>query len=63
MLVIWETQETVALYRVRGPGQVERLGTIQRPVVSISVSGDLRRVTVGTREYKGDAWMYKVKAR
>jgi tRNA A-37 threonylcarbamoyl transferase component Bud32 len=60
LLSIWETQETVTLYRVRGPGRSERLGTIPLPVTSFSVSKDLRRVAVVTHEYHGDAWMSRV---
>ncbi|MEP7326093.1 MAG: protein kinase [Gemmatimonadota bacterium] len=60
LLRLWESQETVTLYRVRGPGQVEKLGTIPRAVTSFGVSDDLHRATVVTREYHGDAWMSRV---
>jgi tRNA A-37 threonylcarbamoyl transferase component Bud32 len=60
LLSIWETQESVTLYRVRGPGRVERLGAIPRPVTSFSASSDLRRAVVVTKEYHGDAWMSRV---
>jgi dipeptidyl aminopeptidase/acylaminoacyl peptidase len=60
LLRIWDTQESVTLYRLRGPGQVERLGTIPRAVTSFSVSDDLRRATVVTHEYSGDAWLHRV---
>ena len=60
LLDIWETQETVTPYRVRGPGRSERLGTVPRPVTSFSASKDLRRAAVVTREYHGDAWMSRV---
>jgi hypothetical protein len=60
LLAIWETQETVTLFRVRGPGQSERLGTIPQPVTSLSVSRDLHRATVVTHEYHADAWMSRV---
>lgn len=60
LFLVWESQETVALYRLRGPGRVERLGTIPRPVTGLSVSDDLRRAVVQTREYHGDAWISKV---
>ena len=60
LLDIWETQETVTAFRVRGPGQSERLGTVPRPVTSFRVSRDLRRAAVVTREYHGDAWMSRV---
>jgi len=61
MLVqIRETQETVTLYRLRSPGQVERLGAIPRPVYGLTVSNDLKRAVIVTRDYHGDAWMYHV---
>jgi hypothetical protein len=61
MLVqIRETVETVTLYRLRGPGQLERLGAIPRPVERLSVSNDLKRASIVTRDYHGDAWMYHV---
>jgi hypothetical protein len=54
------TEQSVSLFRLRGPGQVEKLGTIPRPVSGVSVSRDLRRATVSTREYHGDVWLSKV---
>ncbi len=57
---LWGTEEAVTLYHVRGPGRAESLGTIPRPVDALTVSKDLRRVTVHTREYRGDAWMSTV---
>jgi hypothetical protein len=54
------TQESVALYRVRGPGAVEGLGTVARPVAIVTVSRDLQRATVLESDYHGDAWMQKV---
>jgi tRNA A-37 threonylcarbamoyl transferase component Bud32 len=60
LLQIEETVETVTLYRLRGPGQVERLGAIPRPVERLTVSNDLKRAVIVTRDYHGDAWMYHV---
>jgi tRNA A-37 threonylcarbamoyl transferase component Bud32 len=60
LLQVRETQETVALYRLRGPGKIERLGAIPRPVVRLTVSDDLKRAAIVTRDYHGDAWMYRV---
>ncbi len=60
LVEVAETFETVTLYHVRGPGQVERLGTIPRPVQRLSVSNDLKRAAIVTRDYHGDAWMYRV---
>ena len=60
LVEVAETFETVTLYHLRGPGQIERLGTIPRPVQRLSVSNDLKRAAVVTRDYHGDAWMYRV---
>ena len=57
---VWTGQETVALLRVTGPAQVERLGTVPHAARSISVSRDLKRATLGWGEYHGDAWLYRV---
>ncbi|MFI5209676.1 MAG: protein kinase, partial [Gemmatimonadales bacterium] len=65
LLANWETPETVTLYRVHGPGRLERLGTIPRavPVGNLIVSSDRRRVGIVTRESHGDAWMSRVAGR
>jgi hypothetical protein len=60
LLDILPTAETYALERLRGPGQVERLGTIPRPLAGLSVSRDLKRMAVVGREHHGDAWTMKV---
>jgi hypothetical protein len=60
VFLVWEAQEMAVLYHLTAPGQMRRLGAIPRPITTISVSDDLRRVTVGTRDYFGDAWMSRV---
>jgi hypothetical protein len=57
LAIVYETAERATLYRVRGPGRIERLGTIPRPVNSVSASRDARRVSVVTRDYRGDVWL------
>ena len=57
---VWTGQETVALLRLPGPGQVEHLGTVPHAAGNISVSRDLKRATLGWNEYHGDAWLYRV---
>ncbi len=54
------TNDTYTLQRVRGPGQVEQLGAILRPITGASVSRDLRRMSIITRERHGDAWSMRV---
>lgn len=61
MMVAWESTEIGAVYLVRGPGRVERLGAI--PMIGwtgFSVSRDGRRVAVTTRKYQGDVWLARV---
>ena len=60
LAIIWDAEEAASVYRVRGPGQVEKLGRIPHPVRAFSVSGDLARATMSWREYHGDAWLYRV---
>jgi hypothetical protein len=57
LLRVMETPETVTLYRVRGPGRVERLGAIPRPADDVSVSLDGRHVTVRTLDFRGDVFL------
>ena len=54
------TQESVELLQVRGPGDVRRLGLVARPSSLVNVSGDLKRVLVVERAYRGDAWMSRI---
>jgi hypothetical protein len=60
LFTVFGTEESVTLYRVTGPGRVERLGTVPRPVAAITVSKDGRRATVLARDYHGDAWLSKL---
>jgi hypothetical protein len=55
-----QTQESFALYRLRAPGRLERLGVIPRPIAGLSVSRDLRHAVVKVQDYHGDAWMHRV---
>jgi len=57
---VWTGQETVVPMRLRGPGQVQRLGTIPHPAGVLSVSRDLGRAVLGWRDYAGDAYLYRV---
>lgn len=61
-ILLWveEPAKIYTVYRVRGPGQKERLGTIPRRIELLSVSNDLRRAAIVTRDYHGDAWMSTV---
>jgi hypothetical protein len=54
------TQDSWELLAIDAPGQVTSLGTIGRPIASLSVSDDLRRATVMVRDYRADAWLNRV---
>ena len=60
VLMLQATGDSYELLRVRGPGQVERLGAIPRPAISVSVSRDLRRVVVTGLDERADAWTMRV---
>jgi hypothetical protein len=60
LFTVFLTEQSATLIHLRGPGQVERLGSIPRPVEGVSASRDLRRVTVNASDYHGDVWLSKV---
>ncbi len=58
--VPWSSAFSASVVQVSGPGQTKSLGALQHISNQFSVSGDLSRATVGWRDYRGDAWMYRV---
>ena len=56
----WDTPESAVLYRVSGPGRLDRLGAVTRPIAGISVSSDLERIAVLESNYHGDAFMSRI---
>jgi hypothetical protein len=59
---VWLGQQSVSLFRVREPGRMESIGKIPHVASLASFSMDLKRATLGWRDYRGDAWMYRVVA-
>jgi len=57
---VWSSIDAAALRRLTGPGQMSAIGTLGHVANGISVSKDLARATIMWREYRGDAWMYRV---
>jgi hypothetical protein len=55
-----DTPESSLLYRLTGPGKPARLGRISRPNAGISVSADLKRISVIERSYHGDAFTSRI---
>ncbi|MHB1862885.1 MAG: protein kinase domain-containing protein [Gemmatimonadaceae bacterium] len=59
-LAAHRTEYAYELYRLTGPGAMQRLGAPPVPLFEISVSGDLKRAIAVQRNYNADAWMYNV---
>ena len=57
---VWTSTDAAVLHQLRGPGQSTSLGTLSHVSNTISLSKDLKRATIMWREYRGDAWMYRV---
>jgi hypothetical protein len=56
--------DIATLYHSPEPGNVRLIGTIPRPIgEKLSVSDDLRRLEVATRDYFGDVWLSRVRVR
>jgi tRNA A-37 threonylcarbamoyl transferase component Bud32 len=59
-LVAWSSPESAELLHLTAPGKVKSLGPIQHDVTRVWLSDDLKRMSMTWREYRGDAWLYKV---
>jgi hypothetical protein len=60
LFTLWNTPESAVLYRLAGPGRLERLGTVPRSIAGISVSDNLKRVAFVESNYHGDAYMSRI---
>jgi len=62
-VIVWlqQAEQEAALYRVRGPGQVQQLGVIRRSLEDLSISQDGRHVAMVTRDFRGDIWLAHLK--
>ena len=61
MIAVAETQGSATVYRIRGPGQIERAGTVPRPIEGFGVSRDGRRVLIRTMESRDDIWLARLR--
>ncbi|MDE3128514.1 MAG: hypothetical protein KGL38_10945, partial [Gemmatimonadota bacterium] len=59
-LAAHHTENRFELFKLTGPGAMQRLGSPDVPLYQVSVSGDLKRATAVQRNYNADAWMYNV---
>ncbi len=57
---VWSSADAAALHQLTGAGQQVTLGGLTHVANGISLSKDLARATIMWREYRGDAWMYRV---
>ena len=60
LFLLGEGRDTWSVFTAEGPGRVAPLGAVPRPVNSLSVSRDRRRVVANVRDYRADAWMSRV---
>jgi hypothetical protein len=60
LLVVYSTPDTRTIYRIKAPGIGDSLGTFPRPVWGVDVAPDMKHSVISTRDYHGDAWMYRV---
>ncbi len=61
LIAVAETQGSATVYRIRGPGQIERVGTVPRPIEGFGVSRDGRRVLIRTVESRDDIWLARLR--
>ena len=57
---VWSGSDAATMYQLAGPGQEKTIGPIAHVSNTMSVSRDLQRATIMWRDYRGDAWMYRV---
>jgi hypothetical protein len=57
---VWSSTDAATMYQVVGPAQEKPVGPLAHVSNIVSVSDDLKRATIMWREYRGDAWMYRV---
>jgi len=57
---VWSGTDAATIYKLTGPSAQTTVGAIPHVANTLTLSRDLKRATLGWREHKGDAWMYKV---
>jgi len=56
----WNGPESVTVHKLTGVHADQKLGVVAHVASTMSLSTDLKRATIGWRDYRGDAWMYRV---
>jgi Protein kinase domain len=59
-LQLSRTQGSLSFFKLTGPGQMQSLGDSPRPIRGVSISRDMKQVSVQERDYRADAFMSKV---
>jgi hypothetical protein len=57
---VWSSTDAATMYQTLGPSREKPIGPLGHVSNIVSVSDDLARATIMWREYRGDAWMYRV---
>jgi hypothetical protein len=57
---VWSSTSAASVRKVTGPGQEQKLGAIAHLATTLTLSRDLKRAALMWREYRGDAWVYRV---
>jgi len=57
---VWKTPDAVTLFKTSVSGKAELIGTIPHETFNFSHSADLKRATLGWRDKRADAFMYRV---
>jgi hypothetical protein len=60
LFLIEEGGDNWSVFSADGPGRITRIGRVPKPVNTLSISRDRRRVVANVRDYRADAWMSKV---
>jgi hypothetical protein len=57
---VWQTPDAMTLTKTSVSNEPEKIGTIPHETLNFSHSADLKRATLGWRDKRADAFMYRV---
>jgi hypothetical protein len=58
--LVWSGSDAMSVRKVAGPNDEKMIGAMGHVATTVTLSQDLKRATLMWREYRGDAWMYRV---